>query len=199
MRDEIGYAADEVFWMKGWLGRMVRVGRSWLERTVNHRAFLGLGTNLGDRRRQLLQAVNLLAECMAVELLSSVYDTAPMQVVDQPRFLNLVCSVRTDYTPENLLRLLKSIERRLGRVAGPRFGPRAIDIDLLFYDTLVLESPTLTVPHPRIPGRAFVLLPLAEIAPTLEHPVLHVEIATMAEAVSPADVIKLGPLFTPTG
>ena len=183
---------------EGWLGKMVRVGGSRAEHAGRHRAFLGLGANLGDRRLQLQQAVNLLSECMTVELLSSVYDTAPMMVADQPRFLNLVCSVSTLLTPEKLLRLLKSIERRLGRIPGPRFGPRSIDIDLLFYDTLVLESPSLTVPHPRIAGRAFVLLPLAEIAPTLRHPVLDVEIAAMAKSIAVADAIKVGPLFTPT-
>ncbi len=168
------------------------------QQTGKHQAFLGLGANLGERRLQLQRAVILLEECTAVEVLSSVYDTAPVLVVDQPRFLNLVCSVRTARTPEQLLELLKSIERRLGRVAGERFGPRAIDIDLLFYDSLVLDSPSLIVPHPRIRERAFVLLPLAEIAPTLQHPALGVDIATLAEAVSPAGILRVGPLFSPT-
>jgi 2-amino-4-hydroxy-6-hydroxymethyldihydropteridine diphosphokinase len=164
----------------------------------DHRVFLGLGSNLGDRRLKLQQAVNRLGESMNVECVSSVYDTAPMLVVDQPRFLNLVCLARTTLSPEDLLLRVKSIERALGRVAGPRFGPRAIDIDLLLYDELVLESPSLTLPHPGIPERVFVLLPLSELAPTLRHPVLHIEIATLAQAVSHTGVDKLGLLFTPT-
>jgi 2-amino-4-hydroxy-6-hydroxymethyldihydropteridine diphosphokinase len=164
----------------------------------DHRVFLGLGSNLGDRRLNLQRAIHLLGETMKVERISSVYDTPPMLVVDQPRFLNLVCLVTTQLPPEELLVQLKSIEHQLGRVAGPRFGPRVIDIDLLFYDELILESPSLTVPHPRISERAFVLLPLCELVPALEHPVLHIEIAALAQAVSHTGVVKLGPLFTPT-
>jgi 2-amino-4-hydroxy-6-hydroxymethyldihydropteridine diphosphokinase len=164
----------------------------------SHRVFLGLGSNLGDRRLNLQQAVHLLGETINVERLSSVYDTAPMLVVDQPRFLNLVCEVSTELSPEDLLLQVKSIEHQLGRVAGPRFGPRLIDIDLLLYDELILESPSLTLPHPRMLERAFVLLPLSELVPTLQHPVLHTEIATLAQAVPHTGIVELGPLFTPT-
>jgi 2-amino-4-hydroxy-6-hydroxymethyldihydropteridine diphosphokinase len=164
----------------------------------DHIIYLGLGANLGDRLLQLQRAVNLLRERMAIYAVSSVYDTGPMLVTDQPRFLNLVCSARTSLSPEELLTLLKSIESRLGRVAGPRFGPRLLDIDLLLYDELVFASPSLTVPHPRMLERAFVLVPLAEIAPALKHPVSHIDMATLAEGVASADVRKLGPLFTTT-
>lgn len=163
-----------------------------------HRAFLGLGSNLGDRRLNLQRAVHLLGETMKVERLSSVYDTAPMLVVDQPRFLNLVCLVTTELSPEELLLQVKTIEHKLGRVASPRFGPRLIDIDLLLYDELILDSPSLTLPHPGMLHRAFVLLPLSELAPALQHPALHTDIATLAQAVPHTDVEKLGPLFTLT-
>jgi 2-amino-4-hydroxy-6-hydroxymethyldihydropteridine diphosphokinase len=163
-----------------------------------HVVFLGLGANLGDRLLQLQRAVNLLREKLEILAVSSVYDTGPMLVTDQPRFLNLVCEALTSLMPEELLALLKSIEIQLGRVAGPRFGPRLLDIDLLLYDDLIFASPSLTVPHPRILERAFVLLPLAEIAPSLRHPVSHIEIASLANDVAGADVLKLGPLFTST-
>jgi|SRR5215469_9694971 len=164
---------------------------------MQHTIYLGLGSNLGDRRRHLQEAVQLLREQMEVLRLSSVYDTAPMLVTDQPRFLNMVCSASTPFPPEYLLTRLKLIERELGRVAGPRYGPRVIDIDLLLYDELVFDSPALTVPHPRILERAFVLVPLAEIAPELEHPVVHRTIAGLMHDCAGTDVVKLGPLFTP--
>jgi 2-amino-4-hydroxy-6-hydroxymethyldihydropteridine diphosphokinase len=135
---------------------------------------------------------------MKVERLSSVYDTAPMLVVDQPRFLNLVCEVSTQLSPEEVLLQVKTIEHKLGRVAGLRFGPRIIDIDLLLYDDLTLTSPLLTIPHPRMLQRAFVLVPLAELVPTLQYPLLGTEIAALAQMVSHTGVDKLGPLFTPT-
>jgi 2-amino-4-hydroxy-6-hydroxymethyldihydropteridine diphosphokinase len=164
---------------------------------MRHISFLGLGSNLGDRLRHLQEAVWLLREQVEVLRLSSVYDTAPMLVTDQPRFLNMVCSATTTSSPEELLTQLKLIESKLGRVAGPRYGPRVIDIDLLLYDELNFASPTLTIPHPRILERAFVLVPLAEVAPALEHPVAHRTIASLADGCSSTDVVKLGPLFTP--
>jgi 2-amino-4-hydroxy-6-hydroxymethyldihydropteridine diphosphokinase len=164
---------------------------------MRHISFLGLGSNLGDRLRHLQEAVGLLREHVEVLRLSSVYDTAPMLVTDQPRFLNMVCSATTASSPEELLTQLKLMESKLGRVAGTRYGPRVIDIDLLLYDEMVFASPALTVPHPRILERAFVLVPLAEIAPALEHPVAHRTIASLADGCSGTDVVKLGPLFTP--
>jgi 2-amino-4-hydroxy-6-hydroxymethyldihydropteridine diphosphokinase len=178
--------------------QMVQAKGGPTDQPGTHRVFLGLGSNLGDRRLNLQQAVQLLGETMKVERLSSVYDTTPMLVVDQPRFLNLVCLVTTELSPEEVLLRVKTIEHKLGRVAGPRFGPRLIDIDLLLYDELILESPSLTLPHPRMPQRAFVLLPLSELVPTLRHPVLHTEIAALAQAVPHTGVDKLGPLFSPT-
>jgi 2-amino-4-hydroxy-6-hydroxymethyldihydropteridine diphosphokinase len=177
---------------------MIQAKGSSTDQPGTHRVFLGLGSNLGDRRLNLQQAVHLLGETMEVERLSSVYDTAPMLVIDQPRFLNMVCLVMTELSPEQVLVQVKTIEHTLGRVAGPRFGPRLIDIDLLLYDDLILASPSLTLPHPRMPQRAFVLLPLSELAPTLKHPVLHTRIAELAQAVPHTGVDKLGPLFTPT-
>jgi 2-amino-4-hydroxy-6-hydroxymethyldihydropteridine diphosphokinase len=133
--------------------------------------YLCLGSNMGNRKENLDRAVGFLAERLRVEKVSSIYDTAPEDNPDQPRFLNLVAHVYTTLEPQGLLALLKGIESKLGRVPSKPYSPRPMDIDILFYGTQVLNSPTLTIPHARIPERAFVLVPLDEIAPELVHPV----------------------------
>ena len=102
---------------------------------------------------------------------SSIYDTEPVGVINQPRFLNLVCQVYTTLAPAALLALAKGFELKLGRAHGKSNAPRPIDIDILFYGDQVMETPELVIPHPRLTERAFVLIPLAEIAPDLVHPV----------------------------
>jgi len=133
-------------------------------------AYLGLGSNLGDRQANLAKAIELLGQRLRLEKVSSIYDSGPVGNVDQPRFLNLVCQITTHLTPTGLLALAKGIESRLGRV-GPSGAPRTIDIDILFYGDQVLKTPELVIPHPRLTERAFVLVPLVEIAPDLVHPV----------------------------
>jgi 2-amino-4-hydroxy-6-hydroxymethyldihydropteridine diphosphokinase len=159
-----------------------------------HQIYLALGSNLGDRDEHLRQALHALKRIAIIERVSSVYDTAPMLVERQPRFHNLACAGRTWLAPHELLRETQDIEREVGRQPGPRYGPRVIDIDLLFYDALAQSSQTLVLPHPAIQERAFVLLPLAEIAPDLRHPVLGRTVAELATALPPADVRLLGPL-----
>lgn len=132
--------------------------------------YLGLGSNLGDRQANLDRALELLSQRLRLEKVSSIYDSEPVGNVDQPRFLNLVCQVTTYLPPQGLLVLAKGIESRLGRV-GPSGAPRTIDIDILFYGDVVMETPELVIPHPRLTERAFVLVPLVEIAPDLVHPV----------------------------
>lgn len=133
-------------------------------------SYLGLGSNMGDRRANLCRALELLAERLTVEQVSSVYETEPWGYRDQPRFLNLACRVSGNLSPRQLLELAKDIETRLGRSPGFRNAPRPIDIDVLMYDNGVIAEPDLSVPHPRLAERAFVLVPLAEIAPGLVHP-----------------------------
>jgi 2-amino-4-hydroxy-6-hydroxymethyldihydropteridine diphosphokinase len=133
-------------------------------------AYLSLGSNMGDRQRNLERAIDLLSQRLKVTSVSSVYDTEPVGDINQPRFLNLVCQVTTRLAPEALLALAKGIESKLGRT-GKSGAPRPIDIDILFYDDQIVKTPELTIPHPRLARRAFVLVPLAEIAPGFCHPV----------------------------
>ncbi|HEY7832409.1 MAG TPA: 2-amino-4-hydroxy-6-hydroxymethyldihydropteridine diphosphokinase [Ktedonobacterales bacterium] len=165
-------------------------------------AYLGLGSNLGDRAATLRAAVDALAAHLRILAVSSLYDTAPQLVTDQPRFLNAALAGTTELEPLALLHAVKAIETALGRVPGPRFGPRALDIDLLLLDGIVLDTPELTLPHPRLAERAFALLPLAEIAariaPALILPpsgILIADLARAATAGSAADELRLiGPL-----
>jgi 2-amino-4-hydroxy-6-hydroxymethyldihydropteridine diphosphokinase len=137
-----------------------------------HEIYLALGSNLGDRLTNLHSAISCLPPKAQPLIQSSVYETEPWGYSDQHAFLNQVIKADTALDPTNLLKFLKQIEVILGRKETFRYGPRLIDLDILFYDDLVLETPTLTIPHPRIAERAFVLIPLAEIAPDLCHPVL---------------------------
>jgi len=136
----------------------------------DHCVYLGLGSNLGDRRSNLAAALRLLDECARVERISSVWESEPVGPPDQPEYWNLVVRVRTGLDAGPLLMELKRIERRLGRTFSVRWGPRVIDLDILLYDRLVSQEPDLVVPHPRMLERAFVLRPLAEVEPNLTHP-----------------------------
>jgi len=133
--------------------------------------YLGLGSNMGNRQGNLDEALDLLSQRLRVGQVSSIYDTEPVGNVDQSRFLNLVCQVYTTLAPIGLLALAKGFELKLGRVPDKSNAPRPIDIDILFYGDQVIEIPELVIPHPRLIERAFVLTPLAEIAPDLVHPV----------------------------
>ena len=134
--------------------------------------YLGLGANLGDRRANLARAVSLLSLNVDVARVSSLYETEPVGYAAQPAFLNAVALVRTTLPPRQLFSFIKGIERAMGRTPSFRNAPRLVDIDILLYGETVVESPELTLPHPRMHERAFVLAPLAEIAPEAWHPAL---------------------------
>lgn len=151
---------------------------------MSHTVYLALGSNLGDRLSNLEAALAALPPAVRLMVASSVYETPPWGYLDQPAFLNQVVKVKTDLPPGELLTCLKALEVELGRVDSVRYGPRVIDLDILFYDDLVLEIPGLTIPHPRLHERAFVLLPLADMAPELRHPV---EGATVVELLQRID------------
>lgn len=128
--------------------------------------YLSLGTNIGNREENLKKAVKLLGkqQSIAIEAISSIYETAPVGYVDQPSFLNIALLVKTNVNPNTVLRICQSIENELGRVRDIRWGPRVIDLDILLYNNDNIETDDLIVPHPRMFERAFVLVPLLEIA-----------------------------------
>jgi len=135
------------------------------------KVYLGLGSNMGNRQSYLDRSLELLGQRLRVRESSSLYDTEPVGNTEQPRFLNMVCQVSTRLAPAELLALAKGIEQKMGRTPGKVNAPRPIDIDILFYDNQVVNTPELVIPHPRLAERAFVLTPLDEIAPDLVHPV----------------------------
>jgi 2-amino-4-hydroxy-6-hydroxymethyldihydropteridine diphosphokinase len=162
-------------------------------------AYVGLGANVGQPRRQLQEALRLLNAAEEVEVLqvSTFYRNPPLGPPDQPWYLNAVAQVRTRLAPEELWRVLQQIETALGRVRGPRWGPRIIDLDLLLYAGETIKTPELVVPHPEMHHRAFVMAPLAEIAPQAWHPVLNRTAAEILAGLDPADREALQPTAAP--
>ena len=154
-------------------------------------AYLCLGSNLGKRQDNLCQALMMLSEKVKPEKISSVYETEPVGYKQQPLFLNLVCRIATELSARELLRLAKETENIMGRVlGGQRNGPRPMDIDILFYDNTIMKTRNLTLPHPRLKDRAFVLIPLAEIAPEFIHPQLGKSITQLANNVEGQDGVR---------
>ncbi len=146
-------------------------------------AFLAIGSNLGDRVGNLRRAVSMLPPDAMLVAASPLYETAPAYVLDQPRFVNGALKVETDLAPRELLKKLKDIEQAVGRRPGLRYGPRIVDLDILFYGEGVFAEADLEIPHPRLPERLFVLRPLADIAPDLVHPVLKRTVAALHAAL----------------
>jgi 2-amino-4-hydroxy-6-hydroxymethyldihydropteridine diphosphokinase len=148
-----------------------------------HTVYIALGTNLGDRLANLRAAIAAFPPDLQKLDESPVYETEPWGYADQPPFLNMVLRAAMELSPHNLLDRLKGIESTLGRVPSFRNGPRQIDLDILFYDDIILETPVLAIPHPSLHKRAFVLIPLAQIAPGLVHPVFGLSVAQLLETV----------------
>ncbi|MCB9958897.1 MAG: 2-amino-4-hydroxy-6-hydroxymethyldihydropteridine diphosphokinase [Rhodospirillaceae bacterium] len=154
------------------------------------RILLGLGGNLGDRASTMRAAIAGLTRFLNVSAVSPVYETAPMYLKDQPAFLNLALTAETDMAPASLLAAVKYLEQRLGRVPGVRYGPRPIDIDILLFGLTIETADDLTIPHPRMAERGFVLVPAADVAGDWVHPVLGRTIGDMlASLASTADVV----------
>ncbi len=169
-------------------------------------AYLGLGTNLGERRKNLERAAELLFRSPSEPLnhgrlkpvsnlqplrSSSVYETAPWGYANQPDFLNCVLEVETGLTPEQLLDITQGVEWEMGREWSLRYGPRVIDVDILFYGASIINQTNLQIPHPRLQERAFVLVPMAELASDLTHPVLGLAVGKITAAVDGKSGVKL--------
>ncbi len=153
-------------------------------------AYIGLGSNLGDRLAILNQAVAYLATLGSVTAISSIYETDPVGFVDQPPFLNAVVCLQTTLAPADLLANLLRIEHEMGRVRTFPNAPRIVDLDLLMIGETVIQTTTLSVPHPRLQERSFVLVPLADIAPDIVHPVLGVSIRDLLQRLAPVTGVR---------
>lgn len=147
------------------------------------KVYIGLGSNLGNKLENLKLALEQISSLPKTRFLrqSSVYETLPWGYENQPKFLNLVCVVETSLTPHKLLEELKRIEKELGRRPSFRYGPRPIDLDILIWESKVIKTSELTVPHPKLHLREFVLQPLSELDPNLVHPILKKRVGELLE------------------
>lgn len=152
--------------------------------------YLSLGSNLGPRETHLRDALDRLGAIGRVTATSSLYETEPVEFTDQPWFLNCAAALETDQTPQQLMSCILRIEEVMGRQRVRKKGPRLIDIDILLFGDMILDSPELTIPHPAMHERRFVLEPLAEIAPTVRHPVSNKTVLELRNALSTGSTVR---------
>ncbi len=157
---------------------------------MDHIVYIALGSNLGNRLSNLKNAISNFTPQMDVKKKSPVYETPPWGYADQPAFLNQVVMVETYLEPEDLLGHLKRLETVMGREPSFQNGPRLIDLDILFYDDIIVDSPPLVIPHPRLHQRAFVLVPLNDIAPDLVHPLYAKSISEMLLDIDRLNIVE---------
>ena len=158
-----------------------------------HVIFLALGSNMGDRQANLRAAIDALEPDVHPIACSPVYETPPWGYLDQPKFLNQVVKAETHLIPIDLLEYIKEIEVQQGRLETFRNGPRSIDLDIIFYDQEVIDSPPLTIPHPHMETRAFVLVPLADLAPHHQHPILGVSVIDLLAKMDKSGIVRSSP------
>lgn len=157
---------------------------------MDHIVYIALGSNLGNRLSNLKNAISNFTPQMDVKKKSPVYETPPWGYADQPAFLNQVVMAETYLEPEDLLGHLKRLETVLGREPSFQNGPRLIDLDILFYDDIIVDSPPLMIPHPRLHQRAFVLVPLNDIAPDLVHPLFSKSVSEMLLDIDRLNIVE---------
>lgn len=157
---------------------------------MDHIVYIALGSNLGNRLSNLKNAISNFTPQMDVKKKSPVYETPPWGYADQPSFLNQVVMAETYLEPEDLLGHLKRLETVLGREPSFQNGPRLIDLDILFYDDIIVDSPPLMIPHPRLHQRAFVLVPLNDIAPDLMHPLFSKSVSEMLLDIDRLNIVE---------
>jgi 2-amino-4-hydroxy-6-hydroxymethyldihydropteridine diphosphokinase len=158
---------------------------------IAERAYVGMGANLGDRLSTLQTATEYLARLGTLAAVSSVYETEPVGYTDQPPFLNMVVALETGLEPLNLMQSLLDIEQELGRVRSFLNAPRTLDLDLLLYGDRVIADPGLTVPHPRMHERAFVLVPLAEVSPRLVLPTTSKTVKELLDGLADENGVRI--------
>ncbi len=157
-----------------------------------HTVYLSLGSNLGDRAAHIGRALEHLSEeGVRIARRSALYQTEPVEFIEQGWFLNIAIEAETELMPRQLLRVIRRIEQQLGRQRIIRAGPRTLDIDILFYGASIIRAADLEVPHPRMADRRFVLVPMAEIAPTVRHPVLRLNMTELLAATKDNSKVRL--------
>lgn len=158
----------------------------------SHTAFIGIGTNEGDKLANIRFALSEIdgSDSSSIENVSSIYETLPMGEVQQENFLNAVIKIKTKLLPEGLFLFLKSIEKKAGRIKRERWGPRELDLDILFYDDIIYNKNELIIPHSGVIERDFVLVPLIEIEPHLIHPILKVELSELLKELKTKNILN---------
>ena len=157
---------------------------------MNHLVYLSLGSNIGDRESHLRDAISRLENQGRIQSVASFYETEPVEFTDQARFLNCALALETEQAPEQLMESVLHIEQAMGRERQQNKGPRTIDIDILLFSDTIIDSPKLTIPHPAMHARRFVLQPLAEIAPEVRHPVLKKTIRELLGALPAGQAVE---------
>ncbi|MFH2093294.1 MAG: 2-amino-4-hydroxy-6-hydroxymethyldihydropteridine diphosphokinase [Pseudomonadota bacterium] len=159
-----------------------------------HTVYLSIGSNMGDKRHNLETAISCLQahEIIQVESVSGFYRTQPQNYIDQDWFVNAALKIQTTLMPEQLMAVLKALEKQMDKGGKAfRFGPRIIDLDIILYDDLVLKTPTLQIPHPRMHERCFVLIPLCDIGPSQVHPVFKLNLQVLLEKIEKQETQKV--------